>query len=147
MSSTVDDLVRHFEAISRDRMRGLPIVNPAIRVEAVDFQPWEGREVGVLISPWFINLVLLPGIEEWTADEQGKRIAIAFPSGACDMTVCHDEVLGVYLSAVLFRSVMDFPSQEIASAVASEALAQIMSAAVPEGRISRRQVFTGLRAS
>ncbi len=51
-------LVAAFEAAAV-RMRGLPIVNPALAVEAVGFAPWEGHWLGVMVTPWFINLTLL----------------------------------------------------------------------------------------
>ncbi len=43
------------------RMQGLPIVNPALEVEAVGFAPWEGSWLGVMVTPWGMNLTLVPG--------------------------------------------------------------------------------------
>ncbi len=148
MSAFVDTLVAHFQIIYRDRMQGLPIVNPAIHVEAVGFSDWQEHELGVLITPWFMNLLISPGSEEWAGAQQGDLVACQFPSGECEMTVCDDETLGRYLSAVLFRTMADFPDQSIARAVAAEALTQMLSDPPPaKGRISRRDVFTGVRAT
>ena len=41
-------------------MAGLAVVNPALEVEAVEFARWEGRWLGVMVTPWSMNLVLLP---------------------------------------------------------------------------------------
>ena len=60
MRIQVADLVAHYEAIYAERMRDLPIVNPRLAVEAVGFEQWEDQDLGVLITPWFMNLVLLP---------------------------------------------------------------------------------------
>ena len=146
MAISIDQLVDRFCLIYEERMRDLPIVNPSLRVEAVGFDRWEDRDLGVLITPWFINLVLLPDSGDFGDREQGDLIACEFPSGVCELTICHDEALGTYLAAVLFRTVVDFPDQDVARAIAEEALANILSE--PEsGDISRRDLLKGLQAS
>ncbi len=149
MTIAVQDLVARYEAIYEERMRDLPIVNPRLTVEAVGFEKWEDKDLGVLITPWFMNLVLLPGPGKRLDLPQGERVECRFPSGPCELTVYHDEELGTYLAAVLFRTVADFPDQEIARAVAEETLALIRSEPSGEDgdKVSRRGLLTGLRAS
>lgn len=149
MRIKVADLVAHYETIFEARMRGLPIVNERLAVEAVGFEQWEDQDLGILITPWFMNLVLLPDSARLADMAQGDRVDCKFPSGSCELTVYHDEQLGSYLAAVLFRTVADFPDQEIARAIAEEALAQILTEP-PEKeapQVSRRGLLTGLRAS
>ncbi len=149
MRIKVADLVARYEAIYAERMRDLPIVNSRLAVEAVGFDQWEDHDLGVLITPWFMNLVLLPDSKRLVGLAQGERIECRFPSGPCELTVYHDEELGSYLAAVLFRTVADFPDQDIARAVAEEALANLL-AEPPEKeseKVSRRGLITGLRAS
>lgn len=149
MRIQVADLVTRYQAIYRERMRDLPIVNSRLAVEAVGFEQWEDKDLGVLITPWFMNLVLLPDSNRLADLPQGERVECQFPSGPCELTVYHDEDLGSYLAAVLFSTVADFPDQDVARAVAEEALAQILTEA-PEKeaeKVSRRGLFTGLRAS
>jgi [NiFe] hydrogenase assembly HybE family chaperone len=149
MTIDVADLVARYEAIYEERMRDLPIVNPRLAVEAVGFEQWEDKDLGVLITPWFMNLVLLPDTGQLTDVPQGERVECRFPSGPCELTVYRDEELGTYLAAVLFRTVAGFPDQDVARAVAEEALAQIL-AEPPEKeteKVSRRGLLTGLRAS
>ena len=149
MRIKVADLVSHYETIFEERMRGLPIVNERLAVEAVGFEQWEDQDLGILITPWFMNLVLLPDSARLADMAQGDRVDCKFPSGSCELTVYHDEQLGSYLAAVLFRTVADFPDQEIARAIAEEALAQILTEP-PEKespQVSRRGLLTGLRAS
>jgi [NiFe] hydrogenase assembly HybE family chaperone len=50
-----------FRRIAATRMAGMALANPTLEVEAVGFRDWDGRQVGVLVTPWAINLVLLPG--------------------------------------------------------------------------------------
>jgi len=149
MTIKVADLVARYEGIYEERMQELPIVNSRLAVEAVGFDQWEDRDLGVLITPWFMNLVLLPKSDELAEVPQGTQIECRFPSGPCELTVYQDEELGSYLAAVLFRTVADFPDQETAVAIAEEALAQIVTDA-PEKeteKVSRRGLLTGLRAS
>ncbi len=149
MRIKVADLVTRYQAIYRERMRDLPIVNTKLAVEAVGFEQWEDKDLGVLITPWFMNLVLLPDSDRLAGLPQGERVECQFPSGPCELTVYHDEELGSYLAAVLFSTVADFPDQDVARAVAEEALAQIL--AEPPGKetekVSRRGLLTGLKAS
>ena len=149
MRIAVADLVARYRAIYDERMRDLPIVNPKLDVEAVGFERWEDKDLGVLITPWFMNLVLLPDSQRLVDLPQGERVECRFPSGPCELTVYHDEELGSYLAAVLFSTVVDFPDQDVARAVAEEALAQVL--AEPDEKqtekVSRRGLFTGLRAS
>ena len=149
MRIKVADLVARYEAIFEERMRDLPIVNPVLAVEAVGFDQWDEQDLGVLITPWFMNLVLLPDSKRLADLPQGERIECRFPSGPCELTVYQDEELGTYLAAVLFRTVADFPDQDVARAVAEEALAQILAEppATETGNVSRRGLLTGLRAS
>jgi len=149
MRIKVAELVARYQAIYQERMRDLPIVNPRLAVEAVGFEQWEDQDLGVLITPWFMNLVLLPDSGRLSDLPQGDRVECRFPSGPCELTVYHDEDLGSYLAAVLFRTVADFPDQDVARAVAEEALAQLLAEpAEKEGeKVSRRGLFTGLKAS
>lgn len=149
MRIKVADLVTRYQAIYEERMRDLPIVNPRLAVEAVGFEQWDEQDLGVLITPWFMNLVLLPDSDTLADFPQGEQVQCQFPSGPCDLTVYQDEELGTYLAAVLFRTVADFPDQAVARAVAEEALANIL-AEPPEkdtGTVSRRGLITGLKAS
>lgn len=151
---TPGDLVRHFDAVYRERMQGLPIVNERLSVEAVGFAALEGHELGVLISPWFMNLILLPGDDAWNLCKQGASIKIELPAGPYDFTVSHDEDVGTFLSAILFRTVSDFPDQETARAIAADIAARVFSPDEKEAekrrssrKLSRRELFSQLGAS
>ena len=48
--------------IARERMAGLPIVNPKIDVRAVDFRRWGNDWIGVMVTPWSIAAVYVWGV-------------------------------------------------------------------------------------
>ncbi len=131
-------------------MRELPICNSALEVEVVGPSTLDNHQLGVLISPWFMNLILLPGDDSWADDIAGTICTLPLPSAPCEFTVCQDEVLGTFLSAVLFHSVNDFPDQETAVAVARESLVQLLQQPSESMRqrqrnnISRRTLLSGL---
>ncbi|MDH3364135.1 MAG: [NiFe]-hydrogenase assembly chaperone HybE [Gammaproteobacteria bacterium] len=147
MADSVTELVRHFENIYVEHMRDLPIVNPRVKVEAVGFQDFDGHELGVLITPWFMNLVLLPAGDEWHDSAQGDTSTIDFPSGSIEFTLSRDELLGTYLTAMLFRSVSDLPDQSAARAVAEQVMKELFVAGRDKRSLSRRELITGLRRS
>lgn len=57
----VQQLEQVFATIAATRMAGLPLMHPGLAVQAVDFAPTaDGTACGVLVTPWFMNLVRLP---------------------------------------------------------------------------------------
>jgi [NiFe] hydrogenase assembly HybE family chaperone len=147
MTDAIAAMVCHFQTIFRKHMQDLPIVNPNLQVEAVDFREYEGGQLGVLITPWFMNLVVLPDNESWADSPQGSTSNINFPSGAIEFTTSQDEMLGTFLTAVLFRTVSDIPGQSMARKIASQVMRDLFVDAREEPSLSRRALFTGRRAS
>lgn len=151
MSERVQALVESYRAAAR-RMTGLPIVNPALEVEAVAFEPSGEHEIGVLVSPWFMNLVVLPGTDDWEQAAQGDSVEWVLPAGRLELAVCRDEIVGTHLTAALFRTVSDFPDQAMARAVAEEVALSLRREpdagdGAPGRRVSRRALFTQLGSS
>ena len=93
MTASVAQLVDHFRRVHIERMQGMPILNPALEVQAVGFRELEEHLLGVLITPWFMNLVLLPGNDEWSEREQGKRIRVVLPHRITSYNVCYTKLL------------------------------------------------------
>ena len=130
-------------------MRGLPILNPRMAVEVVAVRDFGEHRICVLITPWFMNLVLLPGKDEWSGVDQGESISIEFPREALDFMVSHDDAIGTFLSAVLFRTVTDFPDQDTAREVARQVMEDLFTSDKKTARktINRRSLLTGLGAN
>jgi [NiFe] hydrogenase assembly HybE family chaperone len=112
-----------FHAIHDERMRGLPFVNEALQVEAVGFREWEGRWLGILITPWFMNLVLMPHrAGQWAAVKVGDAWRYRFPAGAFEFVGGHDPAVGEFQACSLFSPVFEFDDQDTARLTAIAAL-------------------------
>lgn len=116
-------LERAFRSIHDERMLGLPLLNPALAVEAVGFGPWESHWLGVLITPWFMNLVLMPREPEgWRAAASGDAVTYAFPAGAFEFIAGRDDAVGDYQACSLFSPMFEFQDQDSARLTATAAL-------------------------
>jgi len=124
MTTTTDKLVADYQRIAEERMRGLPLYNDNLSVEAVAFREWEGRQLGILITPWFMNLILLPADGEQGSDH-GTKTAWELPSGHYDFDTCVSDEAGPHQSAALFSTVGDFPDQGTAREVACEVMVRL----------------------
>lgn len=128
MSGVIDGLVAAYRSIERQRMRGLPVCNTRLQLEAVGFRAHGGRLCGVLITPWFMNLVLLPvDDDEWSASTSGSKINCRFPAAEYEFTLCKPRGVITHLSTPLFSTVQDFTDQDLARKVALEALEQLFA--------------------
>jgi len=118
------------------RMAGLGFLNPALQVEAVAFAPWQGHWLGVMVTPWFMNLVLLPREREsWQPLAVGAKRKLRFPAGVYEFIGADDAVVGEHQTCSLFSPMHEFADQAAARLVARlarEALFDAANAEVPE---------------
>ncbi len=156
-SARLEAVFRH---IAATRMAGMGLLNPALAVEAVDLRPWRGDWVGVLITPWFMNLICLPGPETaWQALSSGSKRDVELPAGSYEFLAAEEDELGPYLSSSLFSPMFDFADMDAARAVARAVLEAVFTPAPPqaeppsapvglsaklEQRVDRRGFFGGL---
>jgi [NiFe] hydrogenase assembly HybE family chaperone len=125
----VRDLEQVFSRIHRERMRGMPVLNPALRVQCVGFQCWQEHCLGVLITPWFLNLMLLPDdAGAWLNLRIGDKLTHTFPSGPYEFIVGREEGIGRFQMCSLFSPVLEFQDQVAAVAVAEAVLQGLMNA-------------------
>lgn len=146
-----EGLENAFRAIETERMAGLPILNPALQVEAVGFRLFRSHCAGILITPWFMNLMVLPPEgDSWRGTEPGCRRAFEFPAGRYELTVGEEDEIGRFLSESLFSPMAAFASQEQAVAKAEDIMARLMTPAKPktppepEPQPIRRALLRGL---
>jgi len=112
------------------RMQGLAFVNPAIDVEAVAFAPWEAHWLGVMLTPWFMNLVLMPCDPAWWQPlAPGAKRRYRFPAGDYEFVGARDEAIGDYQVCSLFSPLLEFADHETARQVATLARAALFDSA------------------
>lgn len=122
-------LERRFDAILRTQMHDVPLVNPALRVQALGFRPHGDDWLGVLVTPWFMNLVLLPRkAGAWRPLAQREARALVFPAGVFEFIGAQDAEIGNYLACSLYSPMFEFASDEAAAAVAAAALDALFDA-------------------
>lgn len=118
-----------FRRIGEEAMAGLPILHPALAVEAIGFGRWRGDWLGVLVTPWFMNLVLVPGPGgQWQRVAPGERRFVRFPSGDYAFLGGHEPEVGEFQSCSLFSPMDRFHDQDEVRLVARAALAALFAA-------------------
>jgi [NiFe] hydrogenase assembly HybE family chaperone len=111
-----------YRKIHRERMLGLPILNPDLEVEAVGFVPFSGLWVGILITPWFMNLMLLSGTVLCPVLAEGESQSWQFPGGTLKFYAGLEAEVGHCQVCSLVSPMREFVNQEQARAAAQAVL-------------------------
>jgi [NiFe] hydrogenase assembly HybE family chaperone len=120
LSRKTEALVTDFTEVWHAKMRDVPMVNKVLHVQAVGFLEHEGRPLGVLISPWFMNLIQMPAEgEDWSTLKAGEKEVLSFPSGDYEFIHNTREQTGGYKACSLFSPMGEFKTQAQAVDVAS----------------------------
>lgn len=109
-----------FEQIHRDKMQDVPLLNPALQVATVGFRYWDGRAVGIVLTPWMMKLVAVPLLPQSEPLQPGK---LMFPFGPCAFEVDELPGCGPASSCSLFSPMQEFSDQAAAVATAEEIMA------------------------
>lgn len=124
---------RCFRAIETERMAGIPILNRAVDVEVVGLNCYQDAWLCILITPWFMNVMLLPPADKRQADAQaamagavGSKTLVAFPAGQFEMINGFEAEIGRYSMCSLFSPMFEFADHESAVAAAQTALAALL---------------------
>lgn len=124
-------------------MRDMPVVNTALSVQAIGFNRVNNDWLGILITPWFMNLMLLPAPDSaWRMQQPGTKIEKRYPYGVFEFTLGNEPQLGSYALCSLFSPMFQFENQAAALAAAQAALQGLLAEAVPRG-VSRRDLLRG----
>ena len=116
-------------------------------MESVGFRRYQGWWAGVLITPWFINLMLLPADAPLPDGPAGEERLVALPEGIMPFLPGSEDSIGPYLMCSLFSPLPQFADQQSARDTASEVLRLLFEipappAATPAGPdLSRRRLF------
>lgn len=135
LPTRVQQLEAVFREIAATRMAGLPLLHPGLKVQAVEFAPCgDGTALGVLVTPWFMNLVRLP--------LQGTADVTPAPGEAEDQAVGgwtfrfhgqQEPGLGPFAAASLASPMGEFADQASAVATARALLERLRPAPARRG--------------
>lgn len=152
------ELAASFATIAHTRMAGVPVLNAALRVEAVGFEvmrddtllaecgdrtsesggPCLGRPdaavrapvevaagLGILITPWFMNLVRLPLQRDDTVVAVGRTRKHMLRGEPFEFIGAHEPAIGAFAACSLFSPMFEFTDQDHARATALAVLAEL----------------------
>lgn len=118
-----------YQLIERERMQDVPILHDALSVKAIGFRPHQGHWFGVMMTPWFMNLMIVPGAaaESSVWDKQvGDKFFFHFPAGKFEFIFGEDELVGKHMMCALYSPMFDFADQESAELTAQAVLEMVM---------------------
>ncbi len=125
-------LAATFTRIAATRMAGLPVVNPALAVAVPAMEAWQGEWVGVLVTPWAVNLAILPGPGgRFRPIEVGGAQWWELPSGRYEFLGNHEDGLGHYQSCSLLSPAFELSTQADAEDFALTAFDALLAAPPP----------------
>lgn len=145
LETRVAALVADYQHIFQTKMADLPLNNPRLAVEAIDFQPLGDGALGALVTPWAINAVFLPPAGAPAPSARGHQRSL--PAAVVTFLPQPLPTAGDVELASLFSPAQEFEDQAAAVATAREALALLRTppAPSPPEAHSRRELFDTLR--
>lgn len=125
-----------FAQIARTRMAGLPVVHPRLRVQAVGFharsvrvggaadepRAIEAGALGVLVTPWFMNLVWRADAAEATPLPVGQTRVRTLAGEAMPFLGAFEPAIGAFEACSLISPMFQFADHAAAVATATAVL-------------------------
>lgn len=132
LDGRVARLVAAYRA-AESEMAGLPIHNPALSVEAVGFRSHGAVYAGVIVTPWCMNLVVMPADPDAPAPGPlGSTRSLSFPSGAYSFVVGRMDGVGAVETCSLFSPMDEFDAHDVARSAARSAADGLFAVPEPE---------------
>lgn len=138
-----DQLEALFKKIHVQAMHDVPICNPVIKVEALAYGSFEDMWLGVLVTPWCMNLILLPMEESWEGQRTGDKVKHLLPAGSYEFINGAHEDFGPYRMCSLFSPMYEFADHGSAMATAAVALDAVMTAPSQEDLQREEEAMMG----
>ena len=117
-----------FQRIYDTSMADVPICNSALKVEAIAYGVFETEWVGILVTPWCMNIMMLPGneTEGWDQIRTGLKFDHILPAGQYEFITGKDDELGPYRMCSLFSPMFQFGDHSSAMQTAAISLQTLM---------------------
>lgn len=143
-------LEQTFTEIAQGEMQTLPFFRAQVPVRALGFQCYEGQWVGVMLTPWMLSILVLPGPDQvWDSRPLGERLGLSLPFGNAVFHVSEIGAIGQYLSCSLMSPLDPAMSAEQALQLATDVSRQVLAIPVADvdapQNLSRRALLSGRR--
>lgn len=145
-------LEAHFHQLWAARGQDFPAINPKLAIKAIGFARVHGDWMGVMVTPWFVHLILLAGGGTlWGDIPLGQRRYLDLPGATLPFTAAEAFGIGAYQYSPLLAQVSEAEDMAAAQRVADDALQAILhlpgAMAAPDDEVpsfSRRGFFRRL---
>ncbi len=116
-----------FTRIQEEQMQGIPLLNPVLHVATVGFQHYQGRSIGIVITPWMMNLIMFPAEnEDWNEMELGHKQPHRLPANQYKFMVNEIDGIGRCQTHSLYSPMHEFVNQQHAEAAARSFMQTLM---------------------
>ena len=133
LNERIELLAQTYRHIAATRMKGVPVLHSALQVRAVGFAPQvddPGWALGVLVTPWFMNLLRLPitALPDGVAASHAGCLAVGrdqpreIGAQALYFMGAHQDRLGHFEQCSLYSPMFHFADQAAAVATAAEVM-------------------------
>lgn len=116
--SRVLHLQQRFTHIADNEMADLPLNRHNIMVEALHFSRWQDGFLGILVTPWTMNLTYLPTVFQTQTQAIGTKQNYQFGDNHLEFITAYDDELGQYHVCSLESPIVSFSTQSEAQLIA-----------------------------
>lgn len=120
-------------------MSDVPIVNRALAVAVIGTRRWTGHWLAILVTPWCMNIMILPGSlpesagvpANWPRGNNGDILRHGLPCGSFSFILGNEPDLGPFQMCSIFSPMLGFVDQAAAIATAEAAMQELMTPPAP----------------
>ncbi|MBD1577633.1 [NiFe]-hydrogenase assembly chaperone HybE [Vibrio sp. S11_S32] len=139
------DIEAVYQRIFAQQMQSLSFVSPHIEIEMVSLQPYQDHWMGGMITPWMLNLMIMPMDETqglWADLRVGEEIGLHLAGN--DYRFYASEVAGIgqFLACSLMSPIAGLTEHSQAVTLAKDVMRLVTSLATDEINHSRRQLWS-----
>ncbi|HEY8063340.1 MAG TPA: [NiFe]-hydrogenase assembly chaperone HybE [Methylosinus sp.] len=133
-------LADFYRRVHETSMRDSGVCNEALEVEAIGFRDFGPYALGVVVTPWFANLVVAAPREDADAPfPDPATLRLRFPAGDVDFNVSEIAGFGRIAACSLFSPMDEFADHEAARIAARSALDALLDPALQEAQNQEAQ--------
>lgn len=138
-------LVTQYERIAREQMCELPFYHSSMPI-AVESVLFEGQWLGVVLTPWMLSVVVLPGPDQlWPRRISSERLVLRLPCGEMTFMVGDLPRSGQLLACSLMSPLDPHLGAEEGRGLVTSTLKMLLSLPVQQGAggvdLGRRRLF------